>query len=185
MATTRIKTKAIATPVPQSKTAVAEAIRRLGDIKRQFERIKTVMNDQIAAITEEHQKHLAPLADEMQAIQTGVQTWCEAHRVDLCGENDKLGKTANLVTGEVGWRQRPPSVRVTGADAVIETLQRLHLDPFIRTKLEVNKEAILNDPDQVRGVAGITLVSGVEDFFVIPFEATAEPGALATTGGAA
>lgn len=185
MATTRLKTKAIATPVPQSKTEVAEQIRRLGDLKRDFERTRAEMNDQIAALTEDYQKRLTPLSDQMQALQTGVQTWCEAHRVDLCGENDKLGKTANLVTGEVGWRQRPPSVRITGADAVIETLQRLHLDPFIRTKLEVNKEAILNEPDRVRGVAGITVVSGVEDFFVVPFEATAEPGALATTGGAA
>ena len=37
----------------------------------------------------------------------------------------KLGKTANLVTGEVAWRIRPPSVRITGADNVVETLQRM------------------------------------------------------------
>ena len=177
---TRLKTNAIATPVPQSKNEVADQIRALGDTRRQFERIRAEMNDRIAAITNEFQAQLTPLADQMSAIQTGVQTWCEAHRVDLCGEHDKLGKTANLVTGEVGWRQRPPSVRVTGADTVIETLTRMGLEPFVRTKLEVNKEAILADPDRVRGIAGLAIVSGVEDFFVIPFEATAEPGALST-----
>ena len=79
-------------------------------------------------------------------------------------------KTANLITGEVQWRQRPPSVRVTGAESVIETLRRLGLSQFVRTKEEVNKEAILNEPEGVKGVAGITVVKGVEDFVITPFE---------------
>ena len=171
---TRIKAKAAAAAVPQSKAEVAQAIRRLGDTNREFERVRTKMNDLIAAITEEFQAQLTPLADAMKAEQQG-----EAHRVDLCGEADKLGKTANLVTGEVGWRVRPPSVRVTNAEGVIETLVRMNLHPFVRTRAEVNKEAILADPDKVRGIAGITVVRGVEDFFVVPFEATAEAAEIA------
>ncbi|WP_326538279.1 host-nuclease inhibitor Gam family protein [Pseudorhodoferax sp.] len=176
---TRIKAKAAAAAVPQSKAEVAQAIRRLGDTNREFERVRTKMNDLIAAITEEFQAQLTPLADAMKAEQQGIQTWCEAHRVDLCGEADKLGKSANLVTGEVGWRVRPPSVRITNADGVIETLVRMNLHPFVRTRAEVNKEAILADPDKVRGIAGITVVRGVEDFFVVPFEATAEAAEIA------
>jgi len=34
----------------------------------------------------------------------------------------------------------------------------------------VNKEAILNEPEGVKGVAGISIVSGVEDFVITPFE---------------
>ena len=41
-------------------------------------------------------------------------------------------------------------------------------------KNEPNKEAMLNEPDAVRGIAGISIVSGVEDFIVVPFEAQAE-----------
>lgn len=33
---------------------------------------------------------------------------------------------------------------------------------------------MLNEPDAVRGIAGVTIVSGVEDFIVVPFEAQAE-----------
>lgn len=181
---TRLKSKAVSAPVPQSKQEVAQAIRRLGDTKRELERLRSQMNDRIAAVAEEFGALMTPLADAIAAEQTGIQTWCEAHRVDLCGEGDKLGKTANLVTGEVGWRARPPSVRVTNADGVIETLIRMGLHPFVRTKQEVNKEAILADPEKVRGIAGIALVKGVEDFFVVPFEAAAEVGDLTSVSGA-
>ena len=58
-------------------------------------------------------------------------------------------------------------------DMVLETLRRMHLEQFIRVKQEVNKDAILADQDAVRGIAGITIVSGVEDFAIVPFEVEA------------
>lgn len=170
---TRIKSKTIAA-VPQSKNDCAESIRLLGDLQREFDRQRGVMNDQIAAITQSHQPILANFTERIQALQGGIQAWCEAHRVGLCGEADKLGKTANLVTGEVSWRQRPPSVSIRGAETVLETLMRMGLDRFVRVKNEPNKEAMLNEADAVRGIAGITIVTGVEDFVVVPFEAQAE-----------
>lgn len=170
---TRIKSKTLAA-VPQSKNDCADSIRLLGDLQREFDRQRGEMNDHIAAITQAHQPVLADLSGRIQALQGGIQAWCEAHRTDLCGEADKLGKTANLVTGEVSWRLRPPSVSIRGADTVLETLQRMGLGRFIRTKNEPNKEAMLNEPDAVRGIAGITIVTGVEDFIVTPFEAQAE-----------
>lgn len=171
---TRHKARATAVTVPQSKTDCAAHIRALGDAQRAFERQRTAMNDAIGAITQQHQPGLEALNERITALQQGIQTWCEANRVQLCGEADRLGKTANLITGEVSWRMRPPSVGVRGADTVIEALQRLGLQRFVRTKEEVNKEAILAEPDAVRGVPGITVVTGLEDFIVTPFEATAE-----------
>ena len=103
-------------------------------------------------------------------LQAGVQTWCEANRKELCG----TGKTANLITGEVQWRARPPSVTIRGAEVVLENLKSLGLERFVRVKEEANKEAMLNEPDAVRGVAGITINSGVEDFTITPFEVSAE-----------
>ena len=89
--------------------------------------------------------------------------------------NDKVSiATANLVTGEVSWRLRPPSVSIRGVDTVLETLLRMGLGRFVRVKNEPNKEAMLNEPEAVRGIAGINIVTGVEDFIVVPFEAQAE-----------
>jgi phage host-nuclease inhibitor protein Gam len=61
-------------------------------------------------------------------------------------------------------------VRVTGAEAVLDVLRKLGLARFIREKEEVNKEAILNEPEAVSHVPGISISQG-EDFVVVPFEA--------------
>lgn len=43
---------------------------------------------------------------------------------------------------------------VRGADAVLELLRSKGLIRFIRVKEEVNKEAILNEPEAVQGLPG-------------------------------
>lgn len=170
---TKLKAKTLAA-VPQSKNDCAESIRVLGDLQREFDRQRGEMNDAIAEITQRHQPGLAHLTERMDALQGGVQAWCEAHRVELCGEGSRAGKTANLITGEVSWRQRPPSVSIRGAELVLETLQRMGLGRFVRVKTEPNKDAMLAEPDALRGIAGITIVTGVEDFVVVPFEAAGD-----------
>ena len=155
--------------VPQTIDDVASDIRTIGDLNRQMTRYQTEMNDRIAEVTAMYQPLLQQLDEQMKPLQAGVQVWCEANRNDLT-RGGKV-KTANFTTGEVQWRQRPPSVSVRGVDAVIEALKRLGFCRFIRVKEEINKEAILNEPEAVRGVAGISLQVGVEDFVITPFEA--------------
>jgi phage host-nuclease inhibitor protein Gam len=164
---TRLKTQA-AVYVPQSRDDVAADIRKIGDLQRQMLRTSTEMNDVIAHITAQFQPHLDATAEQLKTLQDGVQGYCEAHRHELTNEGKV--KTANLITGEVQWRQRPPSVRISKSEVVLETLARLGLSRFIRKVEEVNKAAILDEPDAVRGVAGITVVTGVEDFVITPFE---------------
>ncbi|EHS3383819.1 host-nuclease inhibitor Gam family protein, partial [Escherichia coli] len=158
---------AAAAYVPQSRDAVVCDIRWIGDLQREAVRLETEMNDAIAEITEKYASRIAPLKTRIETLSKGVQGWCEANRDELT--NGGKVKTANLVTGDVSWRQRPPSVSIRGVDAVMETLERLGLQRFIRTKQEINKEAILLEPKAVAGVAGITVKSGIEDFSIIPF----------------
>ena len=167
---TKLKALAAAS-VPQSKTDCAAYIKNLGDVQRDFERQRADMNDAIATITKNYQPTLESMGARLQALRSGIQTWCESNRATLC---EGQSKTANLITGEVSWRQRPPSVGIRGADTVIETLQRMGLERFVRTKEEINKEAMLNEPDAVRGIAGISMVSGVEDFSITPFAVAVE-----------
>ncbi len=165
--TTRLKTKA-QLAVPQNRGEAAADIRIIGDLQREILRISATMNDAIANITAEHQPTLEAVGVRLKCLQEGVQAYCEAHRSEMT--NDGKVKTANLITGEVQWRQRPPSVGVRGAESVIEALKRLGLGKFVRIKEEINKDAILNEPDAVKGIAGITVVTGVEDFVITPFE---------------
>jgi phage host-nuclease inhibitor protein Gam len=73
----------------------------------------------------------------------------------------------------VQWRLRPPKVVVKGLEAVLDKLRRMGLERFIRTKEEINKEAILAEPDAVKRVAGISIEQG-EDFVIKPFETQLE-----------
>lgn len=153
--------------VCQDKEQTMAAIRILGDTQRELTRIETELNDEIAAITDSRKTQIEALKTRIDSLLNGIQTWCEANRAELCKDG---GKTANLITGEVSWRQRPPSVSIRAVDKVLETLKALKLDRFIRTKEEPNKEAMLADPKTVQGIAGVTINTGVEDFAVVPFE---------------
>lgn len=151
---------------------VQSAIKEIGDLTREHIRLSTEMNDKIGAISEHYAPQLKQLENEVEPLQKAVQAYCEDHRDELT-EFGKT-KTANFVTGEVQWRSRPPSVMVRGAETVIETLQRLGLDRFIRNKQEINKDALLNEPETAKGIAGITIKQGVEDFVIKPFEQNAK-----------
>lgn len=157
---------AAATFVCQSREETQTAITELGNAQRTLARLSSMINDQIAAITEANKGEIDALNARIDTLVTGIQGWCEANRDSLCGK----GKSANLITGEVAWRQRPPSVSVRAAAKVIAALRSLRLDRFLREKTEINKEAILAEPQAVAGISGINVVTGVEDFIVTPFE---------------
>lgn len=167
--TARFKSKATAY-APQSKADCQADIKTLGDLQREVLRATADLNDQIAKLTEAATPRLEALRARIETLQKGIQTYCEANRAELCGS----GKTANLITGEVNWRMRPPSITIRGAESVVNTLKALGLSRFVRTKEEPNKEAMLNERDVVNAIAGITVNSGIEDFVITPFEAQAE-----------
>ena len=141
------KTKAkAATFICQSKEQTMDAIRTLGDTHRELTRIETEINDAIAVITSDRKEQIEALKERVATLTQGIQGWCEANRATLCADGKK---SANLVTGEVSWRQRPPSASIRAVDKVIETLKALGLSRFIRTKEEPNKEAMLAYPKAV------------------------------------
>lgn len=168
---TRLKIQAA--DAPQTLAKVQSHIRAIGDLQRQHARASADLNDQVAQLVEAAAPQLKTLHERMTGLQKGVQIYCEANREELCGK----GKTANLVTGEVQWRQRPPSVKVTGGDAVIAWLKQMGLQAFVRSKEEINKEAMLNEPEKAKAVPGVTIMTGVEDFVIVPFEVDTEAAA--------
>lgn len=167
----RIKQSAAEFPVPQSKEAAVEAIAAIGRHQRERERIQAAMNDALAEVRQDFETQAAPHAEAIKTLSAGVQTWCEANRATLT--QDGKTKTARLASGEIRWRTRPPSVSVRAADTVLEALKRLKLTRFIRVKEEVNKEAILTEPEAVSHIKGISITQK-EDFVIVPFETELE-----------
>ena len=164
---TRIKTDTFAVRY-QTRDEVETAIKEIGDLNRELERLAIEQNNKLAAITEEYAPLMNEVKEKLAPKQDAVQAWCESRRDELT-QNSKT-KTGSFNTGEVQWRQRPPSVGIRGAESVLESLRTLGLVRFIRTKEEVNKEAMLNEPELAATVAGVTIKTGVEDFVITPFE---------------
>lgn len=169
---TNKRLKAETLEAPQSREETQSWIKTLGDTQREHARLTHDLNDKIAELTDAAKPALNALAERSAALQQGIQAWCEANRAELTAGG---GKTANLITGEVSWRQRPPSIAVRGIESVLENLRTLGLARFIRQKEEVNKEAMLNEPDIAATIAGITVVRGKEDFVIVPFEVETQP----------
>lgn len=156
-------------PVPQSREDCDRSIRELGEARREIVRLEAGMNDALAKVKEHYETQAKPFRERADLLLQGIETWCEANRSVLT-QGGKV-KFAVFGAGEVKWRARPPKVAIRAADAVLESLRGLGLGRFIRTKEEINKEAILNEPEAVTGVKGLTVASEGEDFVVEPFEA--------------
>ena len=167
----KIKTEAPRFAIPQSREDCTDYIARIGRAQRERERIQASMNDELAAIRAGYEEQARPHAEAIKALSQGVQVWCDANREALTMGNKT--KTANLASGEVRWRLRPPKVVIRGLDAVMEALKDLRLDRFIRVKEEIAKDLILSDAEAVKHVKGITIDQG-EDFVIVPFETELE-----------
>jgi phage host-nuclease inhibitor protein Gam len=169
---TRIKqASTIAFPTPQNRDQVADYIASIGLAQRERARIEQDMNDEFARIKQHYEELAQPFKTEIEERSKGVQAWCETNRNALT--QDGRTKTAVLSSGEVQWRMRPPKVSIKGLESVLDKLRRMGLDRFIRTKDEVNKEAILAEQEAVKRVAGIAIEQG-EDFVIKPFETQLE-----------
>lgn len=167
----KIKTPAAAVPVPQNREDAVSAIARIGHHQRERERLKSEMDEQITTLREKYDRLMEPHVTGIKGLTSGVHTWAEANRDELT-QHGKV-KTANLMTGELRWRVTPPSCKLTRVKEALEELKKMALGRFIRTKEEVNKEAILADQDAVRDCEWIQIVQS-EDFVIVPFETELE-----------
>lgn len=155
--------------VPQNRDEAAATVTTIGELNRQVARLEADMNDELASIKEGYEAKAAPVRLALTEKTEGLKIWAEANRTVLTG-GDK-SKTVDLGTGVLKWRLRPPAVRLIGLEAIIDRLKTLGLNRFLRTKEEVDKEAMQREPDVARTVAGVSIGSAGEDFIVEPFEA--------------
>ena len=161
-------------PVPQNKEEASSFIREIGENNRQVARIEADMNDQIAKLKERGELDAAPLNDRTRLLTEGLRTWCEANRTTLTDGLQR--KWADLGAGKIEWRSAPPKVTIKGVEVVLAAIKTLGLGQFVRTKEEIDKEAMLREPEKARLVPGVAIGSEGESFSVEPFEAALEGG---------
>lgn len=169
MSKARVKSKAV--NAAQSRDEVEELIQVVGDTTRQLARIEADMGDAVSEVKARYERKAEPLKVTLLEAQTRIQGWCEANRAALT--HDGRTKTGAFATGEVKWRTRPPSVTVRSVSAVIAWLKENLEGRFIRTKEEIDKEAILaaTAGDEPVSIPGVRVGSAGEEFVIEPFTA--------------
>ena len=171
---TRIKSDAVEHWVPADRDQVNEAIAEIGRHQRERERIQADMNDRMAAIKAEHDAAAKPLGARINELAKGVQLWCEANRTALTREGKV--KFHEFATGVVKWRLTPWSVAVSKVADVLALLKAKGLgDAYIRTKEEIDKEALLAaretlDADPIKGIT----FKQREEIAIVPNESRIE-----------
>lgn len=163
--TRRVKAKAVEVAVPRDQAEANAMIAALGAALRERGLIQSALDEMIASIKAKAEAEAEPIQARIGALQTGLQIWAEANRAALLVGGRK---SVDLPAGELGWRLRPPSVRITGAEAVIAALKALDLTRFLRVKEEIDRQAMLKEPDVAGAVPGVTIGSAGEEFYVAP-----------------
>ncbi|MBF0283608.1 MAG: host-nuclease inhibitor Gam family protein [Magnetococcales bacterium] len=143
------------------------AIAGIGHLQRERKRLYLEKDERLAEVNRAFETQKKPLEDDIKRLREGIQAWCESRRRDLTG-GGKV-KFHDFPAGKISWRMRPARVVLRSIENVIQALRERKLERFVRIKEEVNKEAILAEPEAVSGIPGIKLEQG-EEFIVTPFE---------------
>ncbi len=166
---TKIKTAAANYAIPRDREEADKFIFEIFAATRRRAVIQTALDAELADLKARYEDAAAPLNSSIDLLTKGLQTWCEANRRALLQGNLKTVKFGN---GYVSWRMRPASVTLRGIEKIIKwcRAQRGRFARFLRFKIEVNKEAMLAEPDEASKIPGVTIASGGEDFIVTPLE---------------
>ena len=156
--------------VPQTRVEVTGAIRLIGELQRERLRIQADMDEEIAKVREPHEARALERLREIERLATGVQAWCEARRAEITDGGKR--KTALFASGAVTWRTTPPKCTIKGADAVLARMMEIDsgLGRFVRTKYEINREALLAEPEAAARIKGVAITQA-EEFTIEPHEA--------------
>jgi len=170
MAPTR-RVKIPTVPIFSSKAEADLALARIGELQRQRIGIMTEAEARISELNEEARQATAPIDTEIDDLVKNLAHYAEYNRADLT-ENGKT-KTVTFTHGTLQWRLTPVAITVKSVDEVLARLRALDLTRFIRTKYEVNKEAMGAEPEVAVSVEGVSF-SRHEDFVVTPSETKVE-----------
>ena len=161
--------------VPKNLNEAAQFLAEIGQEQRATDKIRSILNAKVdelkakaMADDEPHQKKISQLVE-------GLFAFAEAHRDELTDGGKR--KTVEVPTGTFGWRMTPPSVKLRDVESILESLKALKLKRFIRTKEEVDKEAMLKEPETAKTVKGVS-ISQHEEFVAKPAELEVEIATL-------
>jgi phage host-nuclease inhibitor protein Gam len=141
-------------------------ITSIGTARRALDRLQADLDEAVAAEKARFEQDAEEHRFTIATLEPRVQAWAEANRAALTGDGET--KTARLAAGTISWRMTPPAVSLKGVEDVIKAIkERRWARLFLRFKVEVNKEAMLSDPDKAKQIPGVT-IGQREEFIIEP-----------------
>jgi len=150
--------------IPQTLEQATKVVRQIGEKKREIDEIQLVFNNQVEQLKAQATGQSLPHEQELSRLVEVLYAFAASHRDELTDRGKK--KTVELPTGWFRWRLKPASVVLTKAEKlVIAALKQMGLERFVRTKEEVDKQAILREQEVAIGVAGFKIKQ--DEFFEV------------------
>lgn len=152
------------TPVPQNAEQAAEMLAEIGREQRYIAGLQSKLDAAVAELKGNTELVVQPKRERIAELTRGLEIWASANRQALT-----LGKTKTiqLASGVVRWKLAPPAIKLTKVADVLSVIRELGLTQFLRTKVEIDKEALLKAPDQAAKIPGVAIVQA-EAFEVEP-----------------
>lgn len=160
------------------------ALGKLGDLQRERESIVSDYDSRISKLQAELAEQTEKLDKEIKKISQSIKFFMDANKSAYISEDKK---TLKLETGDISYRKGKQSVKTRSSEKLIndilgkngllkakETFVKKASSVFLRTKLELDKDAILNNPTVAVNVTGVELEDGVERFYLKPYSTSTE-----------
>ncbi|OIO50294.1 MAG: hypothetical protein AUJ11_03005 [Parcubacteria group bacterium CG1_02_44_65] len=145
----------------------AEFVGRIGKEQREIDRIQNKLNEAVEKLKSKSMSESQVRNENISQLVEGLFIFAESHRKELT-KNEKK-KTIEFPTGIFGWRMTPPAVSLKNVKQILKELMKRKLKQFIRVKREVDKEAMMKEPELAASIKGVT-IGQHEEFMVKPAE---------------
>lgn len=159
--TSRIK-KAL-TYVPSSVSEAVSFLISIGQKQGAINRIKRETKQKVETITGEAKQSIEQLTKERDTFFTALFAFASPRKAELT----KVTRSQKTTAGTFGWRFTTPYVDIAEGKTdqdVIATLKKAGLTKYIRIIEEIDREALLRDRPEVKGIS----YSQRDEFFAKP-----------------
>jgi phage host-nuclease inhibitor protein Gam len=159
----------ITTPLIRTREEADALLGDLAALELERRRLTTELDGIITAAREHYEAPFAALGGQIDAKQALLHAWADANRAEF-GTRKSLDMTHGVVGFRLGTPKAKTLLRKPWA-AVLDTIKAFGLLEYVRTKEEVNKEALIADYQQ-RNIGDDTLkklgiqIAQEESFFV-------------------
>jgi len=169
------KSKAAELIIPQTDDEARRMVARLGDQARRVAEQAELTRQQIESLRGQLKAFSETIDQESALLHKALQVYFEAHAERLT-EGGKR-RSVDWPEGQLGHRLSKPKVKLLlDEDSVVDLLDARGLDHLLRTRIEIEKPALLaallNAEAEVLDLAEVVQR---EEFFVAPAAADAPP----------